>query len=149
LRSLPTSSFNALSAGCIWWAALVLSIPVATTETRTMPSRLSSKVAPTMMLASWSASSRMRVAASSTSNSVRSLPPVIEISRPLARLIEGSSISGLEIAASAAVKHAPRRKPRPCPSSPCLLAHHGAHSAKSRLIRPSFTIRSVIQATPA
>ena len=43
------------------------SMPVATTETRMMPSRLSSKVAPTMMLASWSTSSRMRVAASSTS----------------------------------------------------------------------------------
>ena len=45
----------------------VLSMPVATTDTRMMPSRLSSKVAPTMMLASWSTSSRMRVAASSTS----------------------------------------------------------------------------------
>ena len=44
-----------------------LSMPVATTDTRMMPSRLSSKVAPTMMLASWSTSSRMRVAASSTS----------------------------------------------------------------------------------
>ena len=41
-----------------------------------------------MMLASWSTSSRMRVAASSTSNSVRSLPPVIEISRPRAPFIE-------------------------------------------------------------
>ena len=58
-------------------------------------------------------------AASSTSNSVRSLPPVIEISRPLARLIEGSSINGLEIAASAALRRVSRRKPRPCPSSPC------------------------------
>jgi hypothetical protein len=44
----------------------------------------------------------MRLAASSTSNNVRSFPPVIEIKRPLARLIDGSSISGFEIAASAA-----------------------------------------------
>ncbi|VUF12937.1 hypothetical protein MTDSW087_02632 [Methylobacterium dankookense] len=43
------------------------SMPVATTDTRMMPSRLSSKVAPRMMLASWSTSSRMRVAASSSS----------------------------------------------------------------------------------
>ena len=33
-------------------AAAAWSMPVATTETRMMPSRLSSKVAPTMMLAS-------------------------------------------------------------------------------------------------
>src|SRR5436305_829597 len=77
-------------------------MPVATTDTRTMPSRLSSKVAPTMMLASLSTSSRMRVAASSTSYRVRSLPPVIEMSRPLAPFIEVSSISGGEIALSAA-----------------------------------------------
>ena len=64
------------------------SMPVATTETRMTPSRFSSKVAPTMMLASWSTSSRMRVAASSTSNRVRSLPPVIEINRPRAPFIE-------------------------------------------------------------
>ena len=55
-----------------------------------------------MMLASGSTSSRMRLAASSTSNSVRSSPPVIEISTPLAPFIETSSSSGLAIAASAA-----------------------------------------------
>ena len=48
----------------------------------------------------------MRVAASSTSNSVRSRPPVIEINRPRAPFIEASSISGLAIAASAAVNRA-------------------------------------------
>jgi hypothetical protein len=48
-------------------SAALMSTPVATTDTRMMPSRLSSKVAPTMMLASASTSSRMRVAASSTS----------------------------------------------------------------------------------
>jgi hypothetical protein len=44
-----------------------MSTPVATTATRMVPSKPSSKVAPTMMLASASTSSRMRVAASSTS----------------------------------------------------------------------------------
>ena len=105
LPSLPASSASELSVGCIWRAGARLSIPVATTETRTIPSRLSSKVAPTMMLASGSASSRMRLAASSTSNSVRSWPPVMEMIRPLARLIEGSSINGLEIAVTAALRH--------------------------------------------
>jgi len=62
LRILLASSLSALSAGACWRGALAWSIPVATTETRMMPSRLSSKVAPTMMLASWSTSSRMRVA---------------------------------------------------------------------------------------
>ena len=44
-----------------------LSMPVATTETLTMPSRLSSNVAPRIMLASSSTSWRIRLAASSTS----------------------------------------------------------------------------------
>jgi hypothetical protein len=63
LRSLPASSVSEC-AGCVWRVAPRLSMPVATTETRTIPSRLSSKVTPTMMLASSSTSSRMRVAAS-------------------------------------------------------------------------------------
>jgi hypothetical protein len=63
---------------------------VATTDTRIVPSKLSSKVAPTMMLASGSTSSRMRLAAWSTSKRVRSLPPVIEISTPRAPRIETS-----------------------------------------------------------
>jgi hypothetical protein len=41
----------------------LISTPVATTDTRIVPSKLSSKVAPTMMLASGSTSSRMRLAA--------------------------------------------------------------------------------------
>src|SRR5277367_5417875 len=57
----------------------------------------------------------MRVAASSTSNSVRSLPPVIEINRPRAPFMEASSISGLAIAASAAVnaRFSPEASPVP------------------------------------
>src|SRR5271169_5684795 len=52
-------------------------MPVATTEMRILPDRRSSKVEPKMMLASGSTSSRMRFAASSTSNNVMSRPPVI------------------------------------------------------------------------
>ena len=46
---------------------MVASVPVATTETRIVPVMSGSKVAPRMMLASESTSSRMRLAASSTS----------------------------------------------------------------------------------
>ena len=48
------------------------SMPVATTETRIAPSISVSRVEPTMMLASGSTFSRIRLAASSSSNSVRS-----------------------------------------------------------------------------
>jgi hypothetical protein len=47
-------------------------MPVATTDTRIWPSIAGSSVEPTMMLASGSTSSRIRFAASSSSNSVRS-----------------------------------------------------------------------------
>ena len=102
-----------------------------------------------MMLASWSTSSRIRVAASSTSNKVRSLPPVIEINRPRAPFIDESSISGLAIAASAAVsaRLSPVASPVPIIALPISFIT-ALTSAKSRLIRPSLTIRSVMQATP-
>ena len=51
--SVPWPRFRPIRAMQAW------SMPVATTETRMTPSRLSSKVAPRMMLASWSTSSRM------------------------------------------------------------------------------------------
>ena len=119
-RRAASQEFVRVSTGCVCGVASRLSMPVATTETRTIPSRLSSKVAPTMTLASWSTCSRMRVAASSTSNSMRSLPPVMEMMRPLARLIEGSSISGLEIAATAALSTRFSPEASPGPSWPCL-----------------------------
>ncbi len=50
--------------GC---AALSTSMPVATTEMRILPASFSLKAEPKMMLASASSSSRMRLAASSTS----------------------------------------------------------------------------------
>jgi hypothetical protein len=80
------------------------------------------------MLASWSTSSRMRVAASSTSNSVMSRPPVIEISRPLAPRMEVSSSSGLAMA----LLRPPLAIARPSPDG-FAGAHHGlAHLAHHR-----------------
>ncbi len=102
-----------------------------------------------MMLASSSTSSRMRVVASSTSNSVRSLPPTTETRRPRAPFMEVSSRSGFEIAASAAAsaRPSPVASPVPIIALPMLRITERT-SAKSRLMRPSFTIRSVMQATP-
>ncbi len=78
------------------------SIPVATTETRIVPSRVSSKADPTRIFALGSTLSRILFAASSTSNSVKSVPPVILISTPRAPSSEISSNKGLLIACSAA-----------------------------------------------
>ncbi len=124
-------------------------MPVATTDTRMTPSRPSSKVAPRMMLASGSTSSRIRVAASSTSKRVMSRPPVIEIRRPFAPRIEVSSSSGLAIAASAAAIARPSPEASPVPIIALPISRMTERtSAKSRLMRPSLTIRSVMQATP-
>ena len=125
------------------------SMPVATTETRMPPSRDSSKVEPKMMLASGSTSSRTRLAASSTSNRVMSGPPVMLIKTPLAPFMEMSSNSGLEIAASAASIE--RRSPAPSPVPIIALPISPMTermSAKSRLISPGMTIRSVTPRTP-
>jgi hypothetical protein len=67
----------------------------------------------------------------------------------LAPFIEASSISGLEIAASAAVsaRFSPSASPVPIIALP-ISRMTARTSAKSRLIRPSLTIRSVMQATP-
>ena len=74
---------------------------------------------------------------------------MIEMSRPLAPFIEASSISGLEIAASAAVseRFSPDASPVPIMALP-ISRITARTSAKSRLMRPSLTIRSVMQATP-
>ena len=122
---------------------------MATTDTRMRPCMVASKVEPKMMLASPSTSSRMRLAASSTSCRVMSRPPVMLISTPLAPFIEWSSRSGLEIALSAAtrLRSGPSASPVPIialPISPITVRM----SAKSRLIRPGITIRSVTPRTP-
>ena len=125
------------------------SIPVATTDTLILPSRDSSKVEPKMILASASTSSRIRLAASSTSNSVMSCPAVIFISTPLAPLMDISSRSGLAIACSAAsvARLSPSASPVPIMALPISLITD-LMSAKSRLIRPGMTIRSVTPLTP-
>ena len=125
------------------------SIPVATTETRTLPSNVSSKVEPNIMLESPSTSSRMRLAASSTSNKVMSEPAVILISTPFAPLIEISSSNGLAMACSAAsvARRSPSASPVPIMALP-ISPITDLMSAKSRLIRPGITIRSVTPRTP-
>ena len=89
-------------------------------ETRSRSPRPSSKVAPTMMLASGSASWQTRLAASSTSQRVMSRPPVMQSSRLLAPFSDTSSSSGLTIASSAAAmaRCSPEASPMPIIARP-------------------------------
>ena len=130
---IPTSPFN----------------PVATIETLNLPARFSSKVVPTKISADGSTSALILFAASSTSNKVISFPPVILISKPFAPFKEYSSIKGLEIAASAAsiALFSPSASPIPIMAFPIPLITVSM-SAKSKLIRPGLTIKSVIPLTP-
>ena len=125
-------------------------IPVATMDTRMQPSIRSSKVEPKMMLALTSTSFLMRFTASSTSNKVMSGPPVTLISTPRAPVMEASSKSGLEIAASAAVnaRFSSEDSPVPIMALP-ISSITDLTSAKSRLMSPGITIRSVTPRTPA
>ena len=125
------------------------SIPVATTETLTRPSSDSSKVEPKIIFTSPSTSSRMRFAASSTSNKVMSVPAVILIKTPFAPLIDVSSSNGLAMACSAAsvARRSPSASPVPIIAFPISLITD-LISAKSRLIRPGITIKSVTPLTP-
>ena len=127
----------------------IASIPVATTDTRITPSSFSSKAEPKMMVASGSTSLRIRFAASSTSNRVISIPPVILIRTAFAPFIEVSSSNGLLIAASAAsmARVSPEASPVPIIALP-ISDITARISAKSRLIRPGFIIRSVTPHTP-
>ena len=134
---------------CSDCSAAAQSIPVATTLTRITPSIEVSRVEPTMMLASASTSSRIRLAASSTSNSVRSWLPVMLMSTPRAPLRLISSRSGLAIAFSAALtaRSSPLSSPVPIIALP-ISSMTARTSAKSRLMRPGRTIRSVTPLTP-
>ncbi|TWB53101.1 hypothetical protein FBZ98_10427 [Rhizobium sp. ERR 922] len=76
--------------------------PVAITDTLKFASRLSSYIAPTVMSASELTSSRIRVAASSTSNKVISRPAETDTRTPLAPRRDASPKSGFSIAAFAA-----------------------------------------------
>ena len=102
-----------------------------------------------MMLASGSTSARMRLAASSSSKSVRSGPAVMLISTPLAPLRLISSRSGLAIAFSAActARSSPVASPVPIIALPISFITERT-SAKSRLMMPGRTIRSVTPLTP-
>ena len=64
---------------------------------------------------------------------MRSLPPVIEISKPLAPFIEASSISGLDIAASAAVSALLARRFAGTHHRLAHLAHDGAYIGKIKI----------------
>ena len=123
--------------------------PVATTDTLIMPSNLSSNAEPKIIVASSSTSLRMRFAASSTSNSVISIPPVMLINSACAPCIVVSSKSGLLIAASAAsiALFSPVPSPVPIMALPISVITERI-SAKSRLIIPGFIIRSVTPHTP-
>ena len=116
---------------------------------RIFPDRRSSKVEPKIILASGSTSSRMRLAASSTSNNVMSMPPVMLMRTPRAPFIDTSSSKGFEIAASAAsmARRSPSASPVPIIALP-ISAITVRMSAKSRLIRPGITIMSVTPRTP-
>jgi len=95
---------------------------------RMMPSSVSSKVAPTMMLASWSTSSRNPcrgfVDPRTASGPCR---PVIEIKRPRAPFIEvDRRSSGWRSPPRLRSRRASRRKPRRAHHRLAHLAHHGA-----------------------
>ena len=101
-----------------------------------------------MILASASTASVIILDASVTSNSDKSLPPVILKSTPRAPSIEASK-SGLLIAASAAARAppSPLAVPIPIKADPASDMIVFA-SAKSALISPGTPIRSEIHCTP-
>jgi hypothetical protein len=108
-----------------------------------------SSVEPTMMLASGSTFSRMMFAASSSSNSVRSWPPVMLISTPLAPFRLISSSSGLAMAFSAA--WTARSSPVGLAGAHHRLAHlvhHRADVGEVEVDQAGRTIRSVTPLTP-
>ena len=82
-------------------------MPVAMTETRIFPSAVSSRTLPNMVKDSASTSARTRLAASSTSNRVKSGPPVMLMSTPLAPLMEALSSNGLAMARLRGLEGAP------------------------------------------
>src|SRR4051794_14164505 len=121
---------------------------VATTVTQTWSLISSSMLAPKMMLASGWAASPTTLAASETSTSERSAPPVIESRIERAPSIEVSS-SGEEIAFSAASIARPSPWAMPIPSSARPASDMIERtSAKSRLITAGSVTRSEIPCTP-
>ena len=127
----------------------MVEIPVATSETLIEPFKLSSKADPKIILALASISFLILFAASSTSNNVISDPPVIFIKTALAPFILVSSNNGLLIAVSAAsmARLSPDASPVPIMAFPIWLITV-LISAKSKLIMPGLTIKSVTPHTP-
>ena len=122
---------------------------VATIDTLIFPVIVSSLIAPKISSASGSTSALILFTDWSTSKSVRSFPPVIFINKPLAPLREYSSINGLLRAISVAViaLFSPSASPVPIMALPIELITVST-SAKSRLIIPGLTIKSVTLCTP-
>ena len=126
-----------------------LLIPVATTDTLIIPSKLSSIDEPKIIFAFSSTSFLILLAASSTSNNAISGPPFIFNKIDFAPLILLSSRSGLLRAASAAflARSSPELSPVPIIALP-ILPITVLISAKSRFIIPGFVIKSVIPQIP-
>ncbi len=118
--------------------------PVAMTVILTFPSKSGSCTAPKIIFASGCAALLITSAASLTSNSDKSIPPVILKSTPRAPLISISS-SGLAIASCAAssARVSPLASPMAIRAEPAVDMIVFT-SAKSRLISPGTVIRSLI-----
>ena len=127
----------------------LVEIPVATSETLIEPFKLSSNADPKIIFALESISFLILFAASSTSNKVISDPPVILIKTAWAPFILVSSSRGLLIAVSAAsmARLSPDASPVPIMAFPIWLITV-LISAKSKLIMPGLTIKSVTPHTP-
>ena len=122
---------------------------VATIETLILPFIFSSLIAPKISSASGSTSALILFTAASTSNNFISLPPVILTSKPFAPCKVYSSIRGLFKASSVAAIAllSPSASPVPIIAFPLELMTVST-SAKSKLIIPGLTIKSVILCTP-
>src|SRR5207302_407669 len=119
--------------------------PVAITVIFTLPFSAGSTTAPKMMFASSSAACCTIDAASLTSTSERSCPPVTLMMTARAPVTAAPSSSGLEMARRAAsiARSCPSATPVPIIASP-MPAMIVFTSAKSRLIKPGTRIRSEI-----
>ena len=109
----------------------------------------SSLIAPNINSASGSTSALILLTDWSTSNKVRSFPPVILINKPFAPWREYSSIKGLfkAISVAAIALFSPSASPVPIIALPMALITVST-SAKSRFIIPGLTIKSVTLCTP-
>ena len=121
---------------------------MATTVTHTWSDTFSSTIAPKMMFASGCAASDTALAASLTSQSERSLPPVIEsrIERAPSTEVSSSGDATACCAASSA-RCSPVDMPMPSSAWPAFDMIVRT-SAKSRLIRPGSVTRSEMPCTP-